>query len=279
MTFTEFLDQNLKLGSLEFTVFDLLAAFIILAATRLIVWLITHVVLRRLFRRRDVDIGRQYVTKRLVMYVVYTLGILLAMETVGISLSVIWAGSAALLVGLGLGLQQTFNDLVSGLIIMIEGTLEIGDVVVVDGFVARVSKIGLRTSTVITRDDTSIIVPNSKLTLNNVTNWSHSTTATRFQVRVGVAYSSDVRLVEKLLLEAANNHSKVLKKPKPSVQFSDFGNSSLDFTLQFFSRDIFPIEYIKSDLRFAITELFRQNGVEIPFPQRDLWLRNPDALK
>lgn len=263
MTFTEFLDQNLKLGSLEFTVFDLLAAFIILAATRLIVWLITHVVLRRLFRRRDVDIGRQYVTKRLVMYVVYTLGILLAMETVGISLSVIWAGSAALLVGLGLGLQQTFNDLVSGLIIMIEGTLEIGDVVVVDGFVARVSKIGLRTSTVITRDDTSIIVPNSKLTLNNVTNWSHSTTATRFQVRVGVAYSSDVRLVEKLLLEAANNHSKVLKKPKPSVQFSDFGNSSLDFTLQFFSRDIFPIEYIKSDLRFAITELFRQNGVEI----------------
>ena len=154
MTFTEFLDQNLKLGSLEFTVFDLLAAFIILAATRLIVWLITHVVLRRLFRRRDVDIGRQYVTKRLVMYVVYTLGILLAMETVGISLSVIWAGSAALLVGLGLGLQQTFNDLVSGLIIMIEGTLEIGDVVVVDGFVARVSKIGLRTSTVITRDDT-----------------------------------------------------------------------------------------------------------------------------
>ena len=112
-----------------------------------------------------------------------------------------------------------------------------------------------------------------------MTNWSHSTTATRFQVRVGVAYSSDVRLVEKLLLEAANNHSKVLKKPKPSVQFSDFGNSSLDFTLQFFSRDIFPIEYIKSDLRFAITELFRQNGVEIPFPQRDLWLRNPDALK
>ena len=201
------------------------------------------------------------------------------LELLGVRLSVLLAGSAALLVGIGLGLQDSFKDVVSGLIILGEGTIEVGDIVIVDNLVARVKKIGLRTSRVETRDEASIIIPNSRLVVNNVTNWSHNQEPTRFQVTVGVAYGSDVRLVEKLLLQVAAEHPAVLAEPKARVEFQAFGNSSLDFILHFFSNEYMGIEFVKSDIRYAINDVFRANQVTIPFPQRDLWVRNPEALK
>ncbi|MEM0993681.1 MAG: mechanosensitive ion channel domain-containing protein [Bacteroidota bacterium] len=205
--------------------------------------------------------------------------VLIALESIGIQLSVLWGGAAALMVGIGLGLQQTFNDVISGLILLVEGTIEVDDVVEVDGFVGKVKSIGLRTSKVETRNRISILVPNSKLVGENTINWTHNQHPIRFQVSVGVAYASDVELVTQLLLEAAHGHSSVLKEPEPMVQFLDFGNSSLDFILHFFSYEQMSIEIVKSDLRYRITRLFREHDVEIPFPQQDLWLRNAEVLQ
>lgn len=235
---------------------------------------ILHRLLKRFFTRREIDLGRQYTTLQITKYVVYTLAILLALEAIGVPLSVIWAGSAALLVGAGLGLQQTFNDFTSGLIILFEGSLQVGDVVMVDGQFARVEKIGLRTSEVKTLDNILINIPNSMLVVEKVTNVSKDKTPSRYQVEVGVAYGSDVQLVKKLLLQAAEAHPKILKRPAPRVQFKNFGDSSLDFALHFFTQDHWGSAFIRSDLRFEINRLFREHGIAIPFPQRDIWIRS-----
>ena len=254
------------------------AAMSILYGFQFFIWLVNDVILSRYFRIKEIDMGRQYTITRLVLYVGFVIGAVAILQVVGADMAWLIGGSAALLVGIGLGLQQTFNDLISGIIILIEGTVQVGDIVKVDGFVAKMRKIGLRVSEVETRDNSVLLIPNSKLVVENVNNWSHYVKPTRFQVDVGVSYTSDVRLVEKLLLKAANDHSRVSKKPKPKVQFRDFGNSSLDFTLHFYSTQRMNVEFTKSDIRFNITRLFRENDIEIPFPQQDLWLRNPESL-
>ena len=275
MTWKELLEYDLiNIGGYHLNLVKIGSAVIIVFAVQLVIWLINRL-LRAYFRRHDkVDLGRQYAVRQFIKYILYFVTALLVLETVGIKMSVIWAGAAALLVGAGLGLQQAVSDLFSGILLLTEGTVEVGDVVVVDGLVGKVVKIGLRASKVETRDRVVILIPNSKLVMNNVTNWSHSDVPARFDSKVGVAYSSDTRLVERLLLQAATENQKVLKKPEPSVQFVDFGQSSLDFRLLFYSQELMPIEFVKSDLRFRIIDLFREHKVEIPFPQHDLWLRN-----
>ena len=276
MDFSSLFSNHTQIGELSVPTFVLqvAGATLILILARLLVFFVTQIILKRYFNRKKIDIGRRFTITRLIMYVLYTLAILLALETVGVKLSVLWAGSAALLVGVGLGLQQTFNDLVSGLIILGEGTVEVGDIVVVNGLVGKVKKIGLRTSMVETRDEFSIIIPNSKLVVDNVTNWSHNETPTRFQVPIGVAYSSDPRLIERLVLEIASEHPKVLDNPEPIVEFNEFGDSSLNFNLHFWSYEFFRSEIVKSDIRYAVMEKFTEHNIEIPFPQRDIWLRN-----
>lgn len=246
---------------------------------RLIIWIINDVLLVKYFEVKKVDKGRRYTITRLVIYLGVTFGILVLLRVMGLSVTFLLGGGAALLVGVGIGLQQTFNDLFSGIVILVEGTVSVGDIVMVDGMVARMKKIGLRVSEIETRDNSVLIIPNSKLVVENVHNWGHDYNPVRFQLEVGVAYGSDVRLVEKLLLEAAANHSHVLKKPKPKVQFKNFGDSSLDFVLHFYSNDHFNIEYVRSDIRFIIVSLFASNDIQIPFPQRDLWIKNAKELK
>ena len=192
---------------------------------------------------------------------------------INIKITILLAGSAALLVGLGLGLQQIFQDFVSGITIIIEGTLKVGDIVQTqEGEVGKVKEISMRTSKLETRDNIILIVPNSKLINNVVINWSHIEKKTRFKVDVGVAYGSDVQLVKRLLLECATDHKLVFTNPAPFVRFTDFSDSSLCFQLLFYTNETFRVEDIKSDLRFRIDNAFRQNGVRIPFPQRDVHL-------
>ncbi|MCB0641705.1 MAG: mechanosensitive ion channel [Phaeodactylibacter sp.] len=282
MTIEELLSQTISIGNLEIPlapVTRVVGAILILFLARLLIWFTNKVILARFFQRKKVDIGRQYTIRQLVLYFFYTMAVLLALESVGVKLSVLWAGSAALLVGVGLGLQQTFNDIVSGLIILGEGTVEVGDTVEVDGFVGIVQKIGLRTSTVETRNKLSIIIPNSKLVVENVTNWSHNESESRFQVAVGVSYGSDPELVKQLLLEVASQHPKILNTPAPHVEFRDFGDSSLDFILHYYSTEFYYRDTVRSDLRFAIQKIFKANGIEIPFPQRDVWLKNAAPQK
>ena len=179
-----------------------------------------------------------------------------------------------MLVGIGLGLQQTFNDLISGIILLFERSVEVGNVVELNGgMIGTVRRIGLRTSLIETRENISVIVPNSKLITDIVTNWSHNDDKARFLIQIGVAYGTDTQLVKKLLLKIARDNVYVLSNPGPTVRFTNFGDSSLDFNLIFWSRNFLVIEDIKSDLRFEINQVFLDNKINIPFPQRDVWIR------
>jgi small-conductance mechanosensitive channel len=268
----QFLEFNLlKVNRFSITVFDILIILALFSLGRVLIWLIAGVLRRRYFRRNQVDQGRQSAVIQLVRYFIYTVVFILALEVAGVQISLLLAGSAALLVGVGLGLQQTFNDLVSGLILLFEGSINVGDIVQLDnGLVGRVTDIGLRTSKVESRDSIGIIVPNSRFINNNIINWSHSHSLTRFLVKVTVSYRNDPRRVEEILLTCARDHTEVAQNPPPSVRIMDFGESGLQYELLFWSYSAWRIEYIKSDLRFAIFDRFKQEKIEIPYPQRDL---------
>lgn len=261
----DILDYKLiELSNYTLSISTLLAIVAVIAST----WFILRVIKKVLYRNSKLDQGQKFSVYQIVRYVIWVISIVYVLESLGVKFTLLLAGSAALLVGLGLGLQQTFNDFVSGVIILVEGTIKVGDIIEVEGTVSRVQRIGLRTTKVISRDDITLILPNNILTNHQVINWSHVQETARFKVSVGVDYSSDIELVSSILLKCAKEHKSVLKTPKPFVRFEDFGNSSLDFSIFFWSDRIFPIENVKSEIRFAINQSFRENNVTIPFPQR-----------
>lgn len=262
----------------HFRLSNIINSIIIFFIFRIIVWTIIQL-LSAYYKREKMDKGSQYAINRLIKYFVYTVMILTIIEILGFQLTVVWGAAGALLVGFGLGLQQTFNDLFSGVLIMIEGSVHVGDMVRVKGEIGRVTKIGIRASEVRMRDDVELIVPNSHLVMDGLANWNHSDQKARFFVSVGVAYGSDTELVKKILLDIAAKQSKIIDYPEPMVRFVNFGNSSLDFELHFWTFEVFGVLDIQSDLRFEIDKAFREHKVEIPFPQRDLWVRNPNDLK
>jgi small-conductance mechanosensitive channel len=196
------------------------------------------------------------------------------LQLFGFNLSVLVAGSAALLVGVGLGLQNLFSDFVSGIILLVDSSVKVNDVIELNGLVCTVQEINLRTTTVLTRDDKYIILPNSDLTRNQLINWTHSDLASRFEVTVGVDYSSDIHQVIQILKKAVDSQNNVLKEPNPFIRFTDFGDSSLNFSVIFWSEELFRIETTKSDLRIKIFELFKENNITIPFPQRVVHINN-----
>jgi len=222
------------------------------------------------YKRKSVNTGSQYAINQLIKYVFFVVAVLLALDNMGIQMTVLWGGAAALLVGIGLGLQQTFMDFFSGVILLFERSVEVSDVVSVDGLVGTITQIGLRTSNLLTRENINIIIPNSKLTVDNVTNWSHFTEHVRFSVAVGVAYGSDTKKVKKILMGVANENPYIMTTPSSFVRFVDFEDSSLNMELHFWTKNLLIAEDIKSDLRFAINDAFIEKDIEIPFPQRVL---------
>lgn len=275
MNFSEWLDYSLiSTKHLNLSIEDIFTVILVILTARVLKWLLEKVFLKRIFLRRNTDEGRRRALVQVTTYVIYFLAIFVILELLGIA-TMVWASSAALLVGIGLGLQDSFKDLISGIILLIEGTIEIGDIIEVDGLVTRVQAIGLRTTQAETRDRVVILIPNSKLIVEKVVNWSHNDYPTRFNIEVGVAYGSDLGLVMRLLREAAQNHPKVLSSKPIHATFHRFGDSSLDFRLYFFSEEFFGIEQVRSDIMLEIDRLFRLHHVQIPFPQRDLWLRQP----
>ena len=261
----EFLNQTLlSLGEYELKAHALLVLGIFILAVALLLFVIR----KTIYRISRQEIGKKYAIYSLIKYLIVVVAFLVGLQILGFKLTVLLAGSAALLVGIGLGLQNLFGDFVSGIILLADASIKVNDVIEVNGLVCRVQNIKLRTTTVITRDDKYIILPNAFLTSKQVINWTHDDVTSRFEINIGVAYSSDVNLVMRLLTQAAEEHTQVLKEPAPAVRFSDFGESSLDFTLLFWAEEIFRVEKTKSELRIRIYELFKQHGVNIPFPQR-----------
>jgi len=268
------LESLFHLGGHSFSITSIFSAILVLLFAKLLSWVLTQLILYNYYQRNQVNLGSQYAINQLLKYVIYVFALFMALEILNIQMTVLWGGAAALLVGVGLGLQQIFNDLISGVILLFEGKVEVGNVVALnEGMIGTVKQIGIRTSVVETLDNITIIVPNSKLIVENVTNWSHSDDKVRFTVEVGVAYGSDTQKVKDLLVKIAKDNVYVLQSPAPFVRFTNFGESALDFHLIFWSRNFLVIEDIKSDLRFEIDRVFRENDINIPFPQRDVWIR------
>ncbi len=273
--FKSFLEFDiLNLGDYTIKVYALFFTVIIFAVTRLILWVIK----KSMFRSNlsHYTLGNRHALFQIIKYVIWVVAFGLILDVMGVKLTVLLAGSAALMVGVGLGLQQTFNDIISGIIILSERSIRVGDILQIDEDIVKIEEVGLRTSKCMNRDDISVIVPNSIISNNKVINWSHQTQETRFKIRVGVAYGSPVDLVIKLLKESAEEHPDVSKKHTINARFLDFGESHLDFLLLFFSDNIFRIENVKSDIRKTINQKFTENNIRIPFPQMDLHFRSKD---
>ncbi|WP_299161266.1 mechanosensitive ion channel domain-containing protein [uncultured Eudoraea sp.] len=267
-----------SLSNYTIRVSDLVTILIIIVITRLSLWLIKKALFRK-YKFRKTDPGTTYALYQIIKYVIWVMAIGLLLETIGVKVTLLLAGSAALLVGIGLGLQQTFNDVISGIILLSERSIKINDVLEIDGDVVKIEGIGLRTSKALNRDDISIIIPNSLITTSKVINWSHQSKKTRFKIDVGVAYGSDVDKVIKILEESAFEHPEVSNRELVEARLMNFGNSSLDFQLLFFSKNIFRIGKAKSDIRRIINKKFAENKITIPFPQMDLHLRSNTAGK
>lgn len=267
-------DLNLiEIGNFKLSTFQLLEILFLVIGTVIVLKILAKFIKKR--SKTEQELGRKYNAFLILRYIVWVVVITLCLEALGVKVTLLIAGSAALLVGLGMGLQHIFNDLVSGILMLIEGTIQVGNILEVDGMVVRVKEIHLRTSKVVTRDGVTIITPNHNFVSENVINWSHDQGQTRFSICIGVAYGSDVKLVTKLLVEAMNEHKDVStdESHQPMVLFTDFGDSALLFEALFYSENIFRVKKIQSDIRYAINQKFSDNQIQIPFPQRDLHLK------
>lgn len=265
--------QLLHIGSHYIFVHNIVSILLILFFTKLIIFLLRRLVYT-MGSKKFVDRDNLYTIVKIISYFIWIFSILLVLNALGIKGSAILTGSAALLVGVGLGLQQTFNDFISGIILLFEGKTKINDIIELNGKILQLKTIGLRTTECIDRDGVSIIIPNSKIVTNQVINYSHSKTEIRFYIDVGVAYGSDVDLVIQLLEDCANEHPKVNQRELIEARFIDFGNSALHFRLFFSSRDIFIIEKVKSQIRILINKSFIENNINIPFPQMDVHMKS-----
>lgn len=253
-----------------------LQVIVLFAAARFGFWTLNRVFMRSKMGT-TYDEGRRYTILQISKYLIYTVVIVVALETVGVKVTALLAASTALFVGLGLGLQDAFKDLSSGVIILIERTLSVGDIIQMQEQIGKVEAVGLRTTTVRTRDDILIIVPNHKLTNETVVNLTHSEETTRFAVNVSVAFGSDTEKVAQILNDIALNHPESDPTQAPLVVLKDFGDSALIFELNFYTRNLFFVEKIKSEIRFEIDRQFRENHIIIPFPQRTVW-KGPERI-
>lgn len=257
-------DSHVSMLSIAFFLAATIFVFVVAAwAKRLLV--------KRIFPRYHIEIGLGEAIGTIIQYLVTVIGFVIVLDSAGIDLSSLKIIAGALGVGIGFGLQSIVNNFVSGLIILFERPIKVGDRIEVGGVNGDVVKISARATTVVTNDNISIIVPNSEFTSNSVTNWSHSNKVVRFNYPVGVAYKEDPERIKQALLEVADENEGVLKNPHPDVLFDSFGDSSLNFTLR-----VWTVQYmtrpgvLRSQLYYAVFEKFKQMNVEIPFPQRDL---------
>ena len=255
------------------TVFELVSVLSIFLFTKVLLWVINKALFHKT-KLNKLDEGSVLALFQLIKYIVWIMAIAFMLEAVGIKVTILLAGSAALLVGIGLGLQQTFNDVLSGIILLFEHSVKIGDILEIDGDRVIIQEIGLRTSKGMNVRQIVIIIPNSLITTNKVINWSHQFKKTLFSIDVGVAYGSNVDLVIKIIEESATEHKDVLKTDLLEGRLVGFGNSSLDFKIFFYTRNVFYIDKVKSDIRRTISRKFDENKITIPFPQLDLHVKS-----
>ncbi len=263
------------LGQSQLTLNAIFKLLALLAAVLVVESILRRVIRRRVLARTHLEPDLQYAISRFAGYCFIALGLFVAFKIVGLDLSSLAVIAGALSIGVGFGLQNIISNFVSGLIILAERPIAIGHRIEVGGAAGQVTRINLRSTTVVTNDNITIIVPNSDFITSAVTSWSHGDPKVRLRIPVGVAYGSDVEKLQRVLLEVADENPHALKTPPPLVRFLEFGDSSLNFELAVWTieKALQPVSF-RSDLNYAIERKLRENGIEIPFPQRDLHLRS-----
>jgi len=257
---------------------SLLQIFLLVALLVAVFWISSRTK-RFLFNRFLVNSGLdralQYAIAQIISNVVLVVGVLIVLENTGIHLGALAVFAGAVGVGVGFGLQNIASNFISGLVILAERPITIGDRVEVAGITGQVQQIRARSTVIRTNDNISMIVPNTKFIDSPVTNWTYGDPRVRFRIPVGVAYGSDIAKVREALLAAGGENPNTLEDPEPSVFLKKFGENSIDFELVVWSSEMSarPSRY-RSDLNFAIEHKFREAGIELPFPQRDLHIRS-----
>lgn len=233
-----------------------------------------NMIIYKLLAKSSVDIGVRMAVASLARYAILLVGFIVILQTAGINLSSITVLFGALGVGIGFGLQNITSNFVSGLIILIERPIKVGDRIEISGISGDVVNISMRATTIITNDNISIIVPNSEFVSSTVINWSHTDRSVRFNFPVGVSYREDPEEIRKLLLQVADENRGVLKQPRPDILFTEYADSALIFNLRVWTREYTDRPgVLKSQLYYAIYKKFKEQGVEIPFPQRDIHIK------
>lgn len=253
--------------TIDFTVANLLLLIVVLIITTVVLGFVRKFVTRKL---PSEDKNKFISVFQFIKYVVYVFVFMFTMHSCGVNMNVFITASAALFVGIGFALQTFFQDIISGIFIILDQSLHVGDIIEVDGKVGEVKEIKLRTTRVVTRNDRVMVIPNHKFMVETLFNWTQNNTTNREQVSVGVAYGSDVIKVKELLIEAAKNTEGVIEPDSISVLFDDFADSSLNFSVYFYVVNGMNSPTIQSDIRFKIEESFRKHNIAIPFPQRDI---------
>jgi potassium efflux system protein len=273
---TNLLHLRVQVGGLDFTIGRVLAFPLVVAAAYLVSRLVVFAFEQDLYPRLALPRGVPYALSSLTRYGVLLLGFLLALAALGLDLTRLTVMVSAFGLGLGFGLQQIVNNFVSGLILLFERPLQVGDRIQLGDLLGEVLRIGIRSSTIHTPDGAEVIVPNSSMIQENVTNWTLSNRRRRLDLDVGVAYGTDAKRVLALLLEVARGNPRVRSDPAPEALFVGFGDSSLAFQLRVWSED--PRWWnLRSDLAVALQAALRDAGIEVPFPQRDLHIRSLPA--
>jgi small-conductance mechanosensitive channel len=265
--------------SLDFR--DILVIISVFFGAKIVVNLTKIFISRKFNNSRNRDVAKEYVYVQVAKYIIYVFSILLCFQILEIDLTLFLTGSAALLVGVGLGLQDVFKDMFAGVVMLVENNVRVGDIVEIGGntitsgmsnesMVVKILKINVRTTQIQTREGNVLIIPNNQLTSSPVENWSHGSELTRFSIKVTVEYNSDIELIKKLLIQAATTHPKVKKEQPITVLLNNFGENGLELELYFWADQSWEILFYKSEIRFEIDRLFRQHKITIPYPKRSV---------
>ncbi len=267
-----------KIGPLAVTPVFLIKAALFLFVLITVSHLVQRVVLGRLLRRLSISEGQKFALSRFTTYLLFLGGLFVGLQSLGVNLNSLVVFGGAVGVGVGLGLQNVVSNFVAGLILLVEQPIRIGDRIATGGTLGDVVKISARSTWVRTNDNVVIIVPNNDFINNPVTNWTANDPNVRLDITVGVGYDSDPEKVRDLLIEAAREHPDVLREPAPDVIFTGYGDSSINFSLRVWtSTQAHTPTILRSDLYFTLFRVFREHGIELPFPQRDLHFRSTDG--
>jgi len=286
ITFSDFLDFKLiDLKSFKLDFYDILVIVSVFYGARIVVNLVRLYLGRKFRKSESHDRATEYVYMQFAKYVIYVFSILFCFQVLDIDLTLLLTGSAALLVGIGLGLQDVFKDMFAGVVLLFEGNIRVGDIVEIntsskngskdnDGIIAKIVKINVRTTEIQTREGNVLIIPNTRLTQEQVENWSHGSELSRFTINVTVEYGSDSLLIERLLKQAALAHPKVKTSHPILVRLANFGDSGLEMELVFWADQSWDVNNYKSEIRFEIDRLFREYKIIIPYPKRAVIMEN-----